>query len=118
VVLAVRHNSTEAHIRDYFWSLVDKNGPLPDPATGVKSKCWLRLGSVTDQGYGRFKAGGKTYMGTRFAWRETGKPDPGAQTVYRSNHATMAPGQGDPTESCMVNVNIRYAKHDHSNERD
>jgi hypothetical protein len=39
------------------------------------------LGSVTDQGYGRFKASGKTYMARRFAWQEMGKPDPGAHTV-------------------------------------
>jgi hypothetical protein len=59
----------------------DKNGPVPDPATGIKSKCWLWLGSVTDQGYGRFKAGGKTYLVSRYAWREMGKPDPRALTV-------------------------------------
>jgi hypothetical protein len=72
---------TEVDIREYFWSLVDKNGPLPNPATGVKSKCWLWLGSVTDQGYGRFKAGKKIYMATRYAWREKGRRDPGALTV-------------------------------------
>jgi hypothetical protein len=77
----VRHNPIEADIRQYFWSLVDKNGPLPDPATGVKSKCRLWLGSVTDQGYGRFRSGGETYMATRYAWQEMGKPDPGALTV-------------------------------------
>jgi hypothetical protein len=77
----VRHTPAETDVRDYFWSLVDKNGPLPDPATGIKSKCWLWLGSVTDQGYGRFKAGGKTYMISRYAWQEMGKPDPGALTV-------------------------------------
>jgi hypothetical protein len=77
----VRHNPTEADIRQNFWSLVDKNGPLPDPTSGVKSKCWLWLGSVTDQGYGRFKAGGEIYMARRFAWQEMGKPDPGALTV-------------------------------------
>jgi hypothetical protein len=71
----VRHNPIEADIRQYFWSLVDKNGPLPDPATGVKSKCRLWLGSVTDQGYGRFRSGGETYMATRYAWQEMGKPD-------------------------------------------
>jgi hypothetical protein len=54
---------------------------LPDPATGVKSKCWLWLGSVTDQGYGRFKAGNKTYMTTRYAWGEKGRRDPGELTV-------------------------------------
>jgi hypothetical protein len=79
--VAVKHNPTEADIREYFWSLVDKNGPLPDPATGIKSKCWLWLGSVTDQGYGRFKAGGKTYMISRYAWREKGRRDPGALTI-------------------------------------
>jgi hypothetical protein len=79
--VVVKHNPTEPDIRDYFWSLVDKNGPSPDPPTGVKSKCWLWLGSVTDQGYGRFKAGGRTYMISRYAWQEKGKPDPGAHTV-------------------------------------
>jgi hypothetical protein len=76
----VKHNPTDANIREYFWSLVDKDGPLPDPATGVKSKCWLWLGSVTDQGYGRFKAGNKTHM-VSYAWRDKGRPDPGALTV-------------------------------------
>jgi hypothetical protein len=77
----VKHDTTEDNVREYFWSLVDKDGPLPDPATGVKSKCWLWLGSVTGQGFGRFKAGGKTYMATRFAWQVMGRPDPGALTV-------------------------------------
>jgi hypothetical protein len=77
----VKHSRTETEIREYFWSLVDKNGPLPNPATGVRSKCWLWLGSVTDQGFGRFKAGNKTYMATRFAWQEMGRPDPGTFTV-------------------------------------
>jgi hypothetical protein len=80
-MFAVKHNPTETDVREYFWSLVDKNGPLPHSATGVKSKCWLWLGSITDEGYGRFKAGGKAYMATRFAWQEMGKPDPGALTV-------------------------------------
>jgi hypothetical protein len=77
----VRHNPSEAAIREYFWSLVDKDGPLPAPETGIKSKCRLWRGSVTDQGYGRFKAGGEIYMARRFAWQEMGKPDPGALTV-------------------------------------
>jgi hypothetical protein len=77
----MKQNPTEADISEYFWSLVDKNGPLPDPATGVKSKCWLWLGSVMDQGYGRFKADGKIFMISRYAWREKGKPEPGALTV-------------------------------------
>jgi hypothetical protein len=77
----VRYSSTETAIREYFWSLVDKNGPLPAPGTGARSKCWLWLGSVTDQGFGRFKADNKTYMATRFAWQEMGRPDPGTLTV-------------------------------------
>jgi hypothetical protein len=77
----VKHNPTEADIRQYFWSLVDKNGPLPAPETSIKSKCWLWRGSVTDQGYGRLKAGGEIYMARRFAWQEMGKPDPGSVTV-------------------------------------
>jgi hypothetical protein len=43
-----------------------KNGTLPEPATGIKSECRLWLGSVMDQGYGRFKAGGKTYLISRY----------------------------------------------------
>jgi hypothetical protein len=77
----VKHKPAEIEIRKYFWSLVDKNGPLPDPATGVKSKCWLWLGSVSDQGYGRFKAAGKRYQVRRYAWEEMGRPDPGDLTV-------------------------------------
>jgi MarR family len=80
-VAAVKHNPTQANIREYFWSLVDRDGPLPDAATGLKSKCWLWLGSVTDQGYGRFKTGGKTYMARRYAWREKGGPDLGELAV-------------------------------------
>jgi hypothetical protein len=79
--VAVKHHFIEADIRTYFWSLVDKKGPERAPATGVKSKCWLWLGSVSDQGYSRFKAGGEIYMARRFAWQEIGKPDPGALTV-------------------------------------
>lgn len=60
---------------------MEKNGPRPDPATGVKSKCWVWQGSVTDQGYGRFKAAGKTYQVSRYAWRQQGKADPGKRTV-------------------------------------
>ena len=77
----MKRHPTKTEISKYFWSLVDKDGPLPDPATGVKSKCWLWRGSVTDQGYGRFMAGRKIYMATRFAWQELGEPDPGTLTV-------------------------------------
>jgi len=41
--VAAKHNPTEADIREYFWSLVDKNGPLPDPATGVNQSAGSAL---------------------------------------------------------------------------
>jgi hypothetical protein len=31
--------TTAAELIDYFWRLVDKNGPLPGKSTGVKSRC-------------------------------------------------------------------------------
>jgi hypothetical protein len=77
----VNRNPTADDISDYFWSRVDKDGPLPDRASGVKSRCWLWLGSVTDQGYGRFKIGGKTYQVSRFGWKCKGKSDRGGLTV-------------------------------------
>jgi hypothetical protein len=43
----------------------------------VLALAWIGNG----QGYGRFKAGGETYMARRFAWQEMGKPDLGALTV-------------------------------------
>jgi len=77
----VSHKPTEADIRKHFWSQVDKDGPLPDPSTGVRSNCWLWLGSLTGEGYGRFKANGKIYQASRYAWSVTGKPDPGGHTL-------------------------------------
>jgi hypothetical protein len=77
----VKRKPTEDEILDHFWSQVDKNGPLPAPSTGVKSRCWLWIGSVSDQGYGRFKIGGKTYQVSRFGWKCKGKRDPGKLTV-------------------------------------
>jgi hypothetical protein len=77
----VKRRPSENDILQQFWSRVDKHGPLPNAATGVKSRCWLWLGSVTDEGYGRFKVGGKTCQVSRFAWKTKGKPDPGKLTV-------------------------------------
>jgi hypothetical protein len=31
IIVAVRHNPIEADVREFFWSLVDKNGPLARP---------------------------------------------------------------------------------------
>jgi hypothetical protein len=72
---------TNPQLISYFWSLVDKNGPLPEKSTGVKSRCWLWLGSVTTNGYGRFKYEQRRHSVTRFAWKlKTGR-DPGPLTV-------------------------------------
>jgi hypothetical protein len=79
--VAVKHHPTEEDVREYFWSLVDKNGPLPDPATRVKSRCWLWLGSVNPEGYGRFGAGGNRFQATRYAWQQKTGSDPGKLTV-------------------------------------
>jgi hypothetical protein len=107
----VKHNPTEPDIRDHFWSLVDKNGPMPDQATGVKSKCWLWRGSVTDQGYGRFRAGGEIYMARRIAWREVGKPDPGALTVSTrcSNKLSVRHLSTRTRAAIMASVSRRWA---------
>jgi hypothetical protein len=73
--------TTDAELIDCFWSLVDKNGPLPEKSTGVKSRCWPWLGSVTTNGYGRFKYEQRTRSVTRFAWKlKTGR-DPGPLTI-------------------------------------
>jgi hypothetical protein len=78
--VALKHNPTETDVRDYFCPSWTRTA-LARPGTGVKSKCWLWLGSVTDQGYGRFKAAGKRYQVRRYAWREMGRPDSGTLTV-------------------------------------
>jgi hypothetical protein len=73
--------TTDPGLIDYFWSLVDKNGPLPEKSTGVKSRCWLWIGSIRQDGYGRFKFEGRIYSPTRFAWRlKTGR-EPGLLTI-------------------------------------
>jgi hypothetical protein len=107
----VRPNPNETDIREYFWSLVDKNGPLPDRATGIKSKCRFWRGSVTDQGYGRFRAGGKTYIARRFAWQEKGKPDPGALTVSTrcSNKLCVRHLSTRTRAEIMASVSCRWA---------
>ena len=40
-------------VQDRFWAKVDKDGPLPDPDTGIGTCCWLWLGSKgNERGYG------------------------------------------------------------------
>jgi hypothetical protein len=50
---------TDTGLIDYFWTLVDKNGPLPEKSTGVKSRCWLWIGSIRQDGYGWFNFEGR-----------------------------------------------------------
>jgi hypothetical protein len=61
--------TTDAGPIEYFWSLADKNGPLPEKSTGIKSRCWLWIGSIRQDGYGRFKFEGHIYSPTRLAWK-------------------------------------------------
>jgi DNA-binding transcriptional regulator YiaG len=78
--------SLDPELIAYFWSLIDKNGPLPDPSTGVKSRCWLWIGSVRQDGYGRFKYDTILYQPTRFAWTlKTGR-DPGPLNISAKCH--------------------------------
>ena len=78
---SVKGTVPDSDVHDIFWSLVYRHGPLPNPSTGLKSRCWIWTGGVTDQGYGRFKAGATIYQVSRYAWRDKGKPDPGKLTV-------------------------------------
>jgi hypothetical protein len=73
--------TTDADLIECFWSLVDKNGPLPEKSTGVKSRCWLWTGSIRRDGYGRFRFERRIFSPTRFAWKlKTGR-DPGPLTI-------------------------------------
>jgi hypothetical protein len=72
---------TDNKLIDYFWSLVDKNGPLPEKSTGVKTCCWLWIGSQREDGYGRFKYENHTYSVTRFAWKLKTGSNPGPLSI-------------------------------------
>ncbi len=50
-----------------FWSKVNKQGP---------DDCWPWLGGLSEEGYGKFKAQGRTLVAHRVAWElENGPPD-------------------------------------------
>jgi hypothetical protein len=60
---------------EIFWSLVDRDGQFPPSDTKIKTRCWEWTGSVTKEGYGRFKFNQRTYYARRFAWTIShGKP--------------------------------------------
>ncbi len=112
---------TDPQLINYFWSLVDKNGPLPEKSTGVKSRCWLWLGSVTDNGYGRFNYEGDRHSVTRFAWKlKTGR-DPGPLTVStRCQNKTCVRHLLSRTRSDLGKATVGHLKHqgeDHPNAK-
>jgi hypothetical protein len=53
---------------EFFWSLVDRNGPFPPRETKIKTRCWEWIGGVNNEGYGRFRFNRKNYYARRFAW--------------------------------------------------
>ena len=61
-----------------FWEKVNRNGPLPEPETGLKTPCYIWLGAMNAGGYGLFTAYGKHYKAHRFAYTFfVRQPDPG-----------------------------------------
>jgi hypothetical protein len=79
--VAVRHNSTEADVRELLLVPRGQERPCPTQRPASNQNAGSGLAQSPDQGYGRFKAGGKTYLVSRYAWREKGKANPGALTV-------------------------------------
>jgi hypothetical protein len=55
-----------------FWSLVDKNGPIPEHCPELGS-CWVWMGALNARGYGRTYLGGgrkvKLVLAHRFSWK-------------------------------------------------
>lgn len=58
-----------------FWAKVDRDGPMPDPATGLTTCCYLWLGA-TSHGYGVVKWDGRQIGAHRTAWLLDGKQLP------------------------------------------
>jgi len=63
-----------------FWAKVDKDGPVPAhrPRLGP---CWLWTGGVNSNGYGQFRAEGRTWLAHRFAWKLHRRRDPSGRLV-------------------------------------
>lgn len=68
----------DAKTQERFWSKVDKSAG--------DSGCWVWVGVAFDDGYGAFKAGGKTYRAHRASFAMTNNSDPGDLVVRHSCH--------------------------------
>jgi hypothetical protein len=97
---------------EYFWSLVNKSGPLPDPSTGIKSRCWLWTGSQAESGYGRFRYKRTRYTPTRFAWRLKTGSDPGPLTIsVKCQNKTCVRHLFSRTRSDMVRAVVNHLEY-------
>jgi hypothetical protein len=70
-----------------FWSLVNKNGPIPEHCPEL-GPCWLWTGDVNTKGYGWFYAepgrGRQHTLAHRFAWKlEHGEIAVGVKVLHR-----------------------------------
>lgn len=65
-----------------------------DDGTG----CWVWMGALTDKGYGRIHAGGKTQRAHRFSYEAFVGPIPSGLTIDHlcRNRACVAPGHLEP----------------------
>jgi hypothetical protein len=104
---------------EIFWTLVDRDGPFPPRDTKIKTRCWEWIGSVTKEGYGRFKFNQRTYYARRFAWTLShGEPE-GVLVIDRCGNRNCVRHLGTrlPTENlaeaALVN---RYVEH-HANAK-
>ena len=60
-------------IADRFWEKVDRSGPTQPH---MESPCWVWKGTVTKQGYGHFKAGGRNVRAHRISYEMASGPIP------------------------------------------
>lgn len=55
---------------DYFWSHVDKNGPIPEHRPDL-GPCWIWLGAKSGNGYGLFSDGERLVVAHRWYYQQT-----------------------------------------------
>jgi hypothetical protein len=80
---------------DRFWSKVDKDGPVPDPAVyGDIGRCWSWTGSKR-AGYGRCKVAGRSRQATHVALELSGVDVSGLSRIvvvaHRCDHPPCEP---------------------------
>jgi hypothetical protein len=104
---------------EIFWTLVDRDGPFPPSDTKIKTRCWEWIGSVTKEGYGRFKFNQRTYYARRFARTISHGEPKGVLVIDRCGNRNCVRHLGTrlPTENlaeaALVN---RYGEH-HANAK-